>query len=500
MTAAQDMKRLHTILISIIFISVSVLPSVAARCEEVFTADMEAELLELINSARANPLEMAVLVVLDTDQVLADLPWLYEELTQGLAPLRSDSALTDAARSHTGDMLENDYYGYDSQDGSTTDDRISNAGYLADVTDESLGILGFFNYVGPSQAVFQIFSTLYRDELNPERTRPRNILDPEFRDVGIGFGAGKLTLQGVSFNVYLVTCDFGAPMVSALELELLGLINQARERPLDMIEAYGIDPGPFLEFDSGLYEILTRPVMPLVPNASLRSASKAHSEDMLANSFFDHISSDGRSLEERVVEKDYDPAILGEVIQRVGFSAFSDTDAAYALEQIVEQILRDEITNYVDTGVLTILNPDLQDLGIGMVSGTCEVGDEAADVLIATAALGSEAEGGTPSLVGTVYVDEDGDGLYSYGEGLPEVRVTIESGHTLFGYLELQEVWTDRAGGFHYPLDSGLHRVTVYVPGMEPAEYLLTPKGENVRLAHELPVNWNSVEMAGNGP
>jgi hypothetical protein len=497
-----DMRRLH-IKIVIIFISLSVMVSSAAWGEEIFTADMEAELLELINSARSNPLEMAVAVGLDPEQVLTDLPWLFEELTQGLSPLRSDSALAVAARNHTEDMLEKDYYGYDSQDGSTADDRISNTGYLAEVTDESLGLLGFFNYVDPSKAVFQIFSTLYRDELNPERIRPRNILDSEFRDIGIGFGAGKLTLKGVSFNVYVVTCDFGAPMVSGLELELLQLINQARENPIGAMEAYGIDLGPFLETDTdtGLYEILTTPVIPsLVSDASLRSASKAHSEDMLANDFFDHVSSDGESLEERVIEEGYDPAVLGEVIQRVGLSAFTDSEVSHALQQIMEQVLRDEIANYVDFGVLTLLNPDLRDMGIGMVSGRYEVDGEAADVLISTVTLGSEVEEGVPSLVGTIYSDDDGNGIYSYGEGLSEIRVTIESVHTLFEFQEFHEVWTDKAGGFQYPLDSGLHRVTIYVPGMEPTEYFLTPKGENVRLAHELPENWDSVEMAGNGP
>jgi hypothetical protein len=363
-----------------------------------------------------------------------------------------------------------------------------------------LGILGFFNYIDPSEAVFQIFSTLYRDELNPERTRPRNMLDPEFRDIGIGFGAGKLTLKGVSFNVYVVTCDFGTPMVSPLELEFLQLINQARGNPLGAMEAYGINLDPFPESDTGLYEILTTPVQPLASNASLGSASKAHSEDMLANGFFDHVSSDGRSLEERVVEEGYDPAVLGEVIQRVGLSAFTDTEVSYAFDQIMTQVLSDEIANYVDFGVLTLLNPDLRDMGIGMVSGRCEVDGEAADVLISTVTLGSEVEEGVPSLVGTIYSDDDGNGIYSYGEGLSEIRVTIESVHTLFEFQEFHEVWTDKAGGFQYPLDSGLHRVTIYVPGMEPTEYFLTPKGENVRLAHELPENWDSVEMAGNGP
>ncbi len=492
------MKRLHIILFGIIFISLSVMASDTAQSEEAFTDEMEAEFLEWVNNARANPLEMAATVGLDPDQVLTDLPELYDVFTQGLAPLRSDYRLTDVARSHTRDMLENDFYGYDSQDGSTPDDRILEAGYAADITDESLGILGFINFIDPADAVSQIFSALYRDELNPERTRPRNILDPEFEDVGIGFGAGKLTLKGVSFNVYLVTCDFGMPVTSLLEVGLSELINQFRERPLDMVEAYGIDIEPLLEIDPGLYEVLTTPVTPLVPSESLQDASEGHSEDMLANGFVDHLSSDGRSTEDRMVENDYTPIVSGEILQSVLFSSVEE--ASVALDQTMEQILVDEITGYVEYGTLILLNPDLQDLGIGMVTGTYEFNDEPADVLMTTATLGAE-EGENPHyLVGTIYGDGDGNGLYSYGEGISGIRVTVEWVHTISGFLEIEELWSNKAGGFHCPLASGLHKVTVYVPEMEPVEHFLKPEGESVRLEFSLPENWDSVEWVENGP
>jgi uncharacterized protein YkwD len=493
------MKRFHIILISIIFIFLPVLTSAAAQSEEAFTDEMESEFLEWVNSARANPLEMVATVGLDPDQVLADLPELYDVLTRGLAPLRSNYRLTDSARSHTRDMLENDFYGYDSQDGRTPDDRIFEAGYVADMTDESLGILGFFNFIDPTDAVSQIFSAVYRDELNPERTRPRNILDPEFEDVGIGFGAGKLTLKGVSFNVYLVTCDFGKPIAPALEPELFELINQFRAKPLEMVEAYNIDLDPFLEIDNGLYEILTVPIAPLVPNGSLQSASKGHSVDMMTNNFIDHLSSDGRSTEDRLMENGYYPISTGEVLQRVEFAPFTETSCV--LGQIMGQMLLDEITNYVDFGTSTLLNPDLQDLGIGMVSGAFELEDEAVDELITTATLGAEEEERPPYLVGTIYRDDDGNGLYSYGEGVSEIRVTVEWVHTISGFLEIKELWSNNAGGFHYPLDSGLHKVTIYVPEMEPVEYFFVPEEESIRLEHLLlPENLHNEELVENGP
>lgn len=492
------MKRLHPILLGLILISISVLTHGTARSQEVFTDEMDAQLLDLINNARSNPLEMALAVGLDPDQVLTDLPELYDVLTQGLAPLRLDDKLTEAAQGHTLDMLESDYFGYDSQDGRSPVDRIHETGYPYEIADESLGLVGFFNFIDPSDAVAQVFSTLFRDELNPERTRPRNILDPDLEDVGIRFGAGKLTLQGVPFNVYLVTCDFGVPVTSSLEAGLSELINQFRARPLDMVEAYGIDIEPFLEIDTGLYEVLTTPVTPLVPSRSLQEASEGHSEDMLANDFIGHLSSDGRSTEDRMVENDYTPIVSGEVMQRVLFSSVEE--ASVALDQTMEQILVDEITGYVENGMLTVLNPDLQDLGIGMVTGTCEFDDEAVDVMMTTAALGAEEGGRPPTLVGTVYGDDDGNGIYSYGEGISGIRVTVEWVHTISGFLEIKELWSNKAGGFHCPLDSGLHKVTVYVPEMEPAEYFFVPEGESVRLEHYLPENWDNEELAENGP
>jgi hypothetical protein len=198
-----------------------------------------------------------------------------------------------------------------------------------------------------------------------------------------------------------------------------------------------------------------------------------------------------------MVENDYDPIAVGEVLQRVELLPF--TEASYALHRVMEQLLLDEITNYVDFGTSTLLNPDFQDLGIGMVSGTCEFDDEAVDVLITTTTLGTEEGERPPYLVGTVYSDDDENGLYSYREGISGIQVTVEWGHTLLGFLEIQEVWTNKAGGFHWPLDSGLHRVTVYVPDMEPVEYFLTPGEESVKLEYCLPENPDNAESVENG-
>jgi uncharacterized protein YkwD len=453
-TTAQHMKRLHIIFIGAIFIPFIVLASGIAQSEEAFTDEMEAQLLEWINSARANPLEMAEAVGLDPDQVLADLPELYDVLTQGIAPLRSDSALTAAARSHTQDMLENDFYGHDSSDGSTPVDRVLKTGYVAEITDESLGILGFFNFIDPAEAVFRVFSTLYKGELKPERSRARNILNPEFEDVGIGFGAGKLTLQGVPYNVYLVTCDFGTRVVSVLELELVELINQARERPLDVAESLGLNRDEILDGLPELADILLYGLPPLTLNENLYGAAEDHALDMMENGYVSTTSLDGREVGDRVWEQGYDPLEAGESLRIL--VTVNEMDPREAARICLEKLLGRELA----PGFMgrNILNPAFKEVGIRFETAVPAEADGEQDrlypeyytaMLVCDFGVSLEDQG-MPYLKGRVYTDWDGNGLYSLGEGMDGIGLNIRGADTDF------EVYTNPAGGFSQLLEAGV--------------------------------------------
>ena len=108
----------------------------------------------------------------------------HDILTQGLPPLKLNANLKISAANHTIDMLNNNFYGDDSSDGKTPDQRIRATGYNPRATGEALGVLGFINFIEPSEAVNRIFEIIYKDELNPERTKPRNILSYEFEETG----------------------------------------------------------------------------------------------------------------------------------------------------------------------------------------------------------------------------------------------------------------------------------------------------------------------------
>ena len=174
----------------------------------------------------------------------------------------------------------------------------------ATTAEESIGVLGFINFIDPQKAVFQIFSTLYRSELDPVRTRPRLILSADLEDLGIGFGSGRLTLGGTGYNVYLVTVDAASRLspqqtISAMERQLEQMINQFRARPREVCNALGIDLEAFVAANPGLSAVLDRPRYPLIAAASLESAAVGHVHDMLSNNFISHIASDGRDLRSR---------------------------------------------------------------------------------------------------------------------------------------------------------------------------------------------------------
>lgn len=120
---------------------------------------------------------------------------------RGLAKLRVNTALTNAARSHTRDMLARDYFAHTSPSGVTFATRIIRYGYKRDgyrywSVGEILG-MGVKAY-GTPQAIFNAWmkSSAHR----------ANLLNSRWRDIGLGALTG--TYRGIS-GVVMYTVDFG---------------------------------------------------------------------------------------------------------------------------------------------------------------------------------------------------------------------------------------------------------------------------------------------------
>ena len=115
---------------------------------------------------------------------------------RGLKPLCADPRLTRAARSHSREMIEKDYFSHSSYNGETVEGRLDRFGYHRSAYAEN--IAGGSGSLGKPGSIFRQWM-----DSPPHRS---NILDGRFRPVGVGAYTG--IFKGTrDYTMY--TVDFG---------------------------------------------------------------------------------------------------------------------------------------------------------------------------------------------------------------------------------------------------------------------------------------------------
>ncbi|MDA3894688.1 MAG: CAP domain-containing protein, partial [Desulfobacteraceae bacterium] len=204
-----------------------------AENQESAVFDENAYLESLINQARKNPLEMAALIGKDPEQVIKDFSDKKLILSYGLPPVVHNKKLQYSAGYHSRDMIDNQYFAYQSIDGRKPIDRMQAAGYRVQFSGETLGMIGFYNLINSEEAVWAMFKKMFDQELDPLRKRPWVILNPAMSEIGVSIAKGAYTLGNQTFNAYLGVCDFGGSRTDryAAERLLFHSINAARIQP-----------------------------------------------------------------------------------------------------------------------------------------------------------------------------------------------------------------------------------------------------------------------------
>jgi uncharacterized protein YkwD len=104
-----------------------------------------------------------------------------ERAKQGLAPLKMDSRLNDSAEKHSQDMAAQNYFSHQGKNGSQPWDRMEDSGY------------GNFARAAENIALGQTSAQqVVSDWMNSPGHR-RNILDPNLKDLGVGYFNGYWT-------------------------------------------------------------------------------------------------------------------------------------------------------------------------------------------------------------------------------------------------------------------------------------------------------------------
>ena len=241
----------------------------------------EKNLLDLINQARRDPLQMAASMGLDPEKILKDLPELQEILTKGLPALEFDRSLYKAASAHAEDMLANNYYSHESLDGRVMTIESGKQVTTPLSTGEILGFLAFNNFIVPGDAVQVIFEKMYKEELDPNSTAPRNILNPAIKEAGVALVAGVFESSGAPWNAYMAVVDFADSFdLYAIKKGLWRLINEARKSPLKALDAAGIDEAEARELLGGNDWILNQGLPPLAWNEKLETSAVSHYSEM----------------------------------------------------------------------------------------------------------------------------------------------------------------------------------------------------------------------------
>lgn len=421
-------------------------------------SEPELILLDKINQARVQPLATAASLGIPSDQVLSDLPQLGSYLTQGFPVLNFSPDLQMAAQIHTEEMLAGNYYGYRFADGSTAEQKLGRLGYFSSALGEGLGLLVFVNFMESAQSAEQIFENLFQDELNPLRSEQRNILNPAFTEIGVGFGSGTMTIDNLPYNVHVLTCYFGNRDLPEIELQFLELVNQARENPLLMAQNLGIDTSPLTE-NPHTPPWLIHGMPPLVFNGILYQTARAHAVDMLANDYYSHISLDGKTEYGRMSQNGYEPVVAEEVMRWL--SATDPVPPKEALLTHFQRLLEKELMMTATGGELKLLNPYFKEAAFYyLTSSPQRVQDASYDRYYNYLLVGdlgvSENKGSC--LKGSVYGDTNQNGLYDFGEGREKVLVAMHDGQ------EALYTFSGVGGGFMVrSLSPGDYWVTAYL-------------------------------------
>jgi serralysin len=156
--------------------------------------------LELINRARLDPGAEAARLGIDLNQGLE--PGTLSNTTR--APLAGNPLLVDAARSHSAWMNAADIFSHTGSGKSTPWQRMEAAGYNYTSAGENIswnGTTGTLNHLAAT--------VINHDGLFRSAGHRLNILNADFREVGIGDNAGQFTTGGVTYNSLMLTQNFG---------------------------------------------------------------------------------------------------------------------------------------------------------------------------------------------------------------------------------------------------------------------------------------------------
>ena len=220
--------------------------------------------------------------------------------------------------------------------------------------------------------------------------------------------------------------------IQAAEAEILARINLARSDPWAEAERLGLDPEVLraevvpeetaAQWDQGLW--------PLVYNDVLDEVAKAHCEDMIERGFFSHVTPEGLTPENRVINAGYDANVVREKLGALAFNFYLDTGEAAGM--LMDALLRDSLNQRGTEEGPTLLNERVVEVGIALCAGELASAEGQVHCYMLSMVLARPVMTlSHPIQCGYFFHDYNYNRVYDPGEGMPEVTLSLKDGQFL---------------------------------------------------------------------
>lgn len=160
--------------------------------------------LERINRARLRPAQEAARFNIALDE---GVPGQINATPK--QPVALNAALNSAARGHSQDMLDRNYFAHDTPEGVSPFTRMTNAGFTFITAGENLAWRGTQAALVETQKVDEQHQDLFVDAGIVGRGHRVTMLNDAFKEVGIGILRGPFTDSGTTFDSIMQTQDYG---------------------------------------------------------------------------------------------------------------------------------------------------------------------------------------------------------------------------------------------------------------------------------------------------
>ena len=153
----------------------------------------------------------------------------------------------------------------------------------------------------------------------------------------------------------------GAELLDRLAVSVWQRLNEARSNPLAAAARLQIPEETVRIVFADSPWILDAGLPPLAWNAQLVASATAHNSDMLARLYYNYVSPEGVTFDQRIAATGYVPQYTGETINALFFENYLPLEIAFEL--LVDAMLRDELTGH--TAVQrNIFHPELTEVGV----------------------------------------------------------------------------------------------------------------------------------------